>query len=139
MKYTKLGNSDLHVSRICMGCMGFGNAHTGQHSWTVDEEHSREIIKRGLELGINFFDTAIGYQNGTSEQFVGRALKDFARREDVVVATKFVPRSAEEITAGVTGQQHIAKLLDTSLQHLEMDYVDLYIYHMWDYGTPLYV
>ena len=138
MKYTKLGNSDLHVSRICMGCMGFGNAQTGQHSWTVDEEHSREIIKRGLELGVNFFDTAIGYQDGTSEQFVGRALKDFARREDVVVATKFVPRSGDEIAAGVTGQQHIAKLLDTSLQHLGMDYVDLYIYHMWDYNTPIY-
>lgn len=138
MKYTKLGNSDLNVSRICMGCMGFGNAQTGQHSWTVDEEHSREIIKRGLELGVNFFDTAIGYQNGTSEQFVGRALRDFAKREDVVVATKFVPRSAEEIKAGVTGQQHIAKLLDTSLTHLGMDYVDLYIYHMWDYNTPIY-
>ena len=138
MKYTKLGNSDLNVSRICMGCMGFGNAQTGQHSWTVDEEHSREIIKRGLELGVNFFDTAIGYQNGTSEQFVGRALRDFAKREDVVVATKFVPRSAEEIEARVTGQQHIAKLLDTSLQHLGMDYVDLYIYHMWDYNTPIY-
>ena len=138
MKYTKLGNSDLNVSRICMGCMGFGNAQTGQHSWTLDEEHSREILKRGLELGVNFFDTAIGYQNGTSEQFVGRALRDFAKREDVVLATKFVPRSAEEIEAGVTGQQHIAKLLDTSLQHLGMDYVDLYIYHMWDYNTPIY-
>lgn len=138
MKYTKLGNSNLNVSRICMGCMGFGNAQTGQHSWTVDEEHSREIIKRGLELGVNFFDTAIGYQNGTSEQYVGRALKDMARREDVVIATKFVPRSAEEIAAGVSGQQHIAKLLDTSLQHLGMDYVDLYIYHMWDYNTPIY-
>lgn len=138
MKYTKLGNSDLNVSRICMGCMGFGNAQTGQHSWTVDEEQSREIIRRGLELGVNFFDTAIGYQNGTSEQFVGRALRDFTRREDVVLATKFVPRSAEEIEAGVTGQQHIAKLLDTSLQHLGMDYVDLYIYHMWDYNTPIY-
>ncbi len=138
MKYTKLGNSDLNVSRICMGCMGFGNAQTGQHSWTLDEEHSREILKRGLELGVNFFDTAIGYQNGTSEQFVGRALRDFAKREEVVLATKFVPRSAEEIEAGVTGQQHIAKLLDTSLQHLGMDYVDLYIYHMWDYNTPIY-
>ena len=138
MKYTKLGNSDLNVARICMGCMGFGNAQTGQHSWTLDEEHSREILKRGLELGVNFFDTAIGYQNGTSEQFVGRALRDFAKREDVVLATKFVPRSAEEIEAGVTGQQHIAKLLDTSLQHLGIDYVDLYIYHMWDYNTPIY-
>ena len=138
MRYVKLGNSDLTVSRICMGCMGFGNAQTGQHSWTVDEEHSREIIRQGLELGVNFFDTAIGYQNGTSEQYLGRALKDMAKREDVVVATKFVPRSAEEIAAGVTGQQHIAKLLDQSLQHLGMDYVDLYIYHMWDYNTPTY-
>lgn len=93
MQYTKLGNSDLNVSRICMGCMGFGNAATGQHSWTLDEAASREIIKRGLELGVNFFDTAIGYQNGTSEEYLGRALKDFARREDVVVATKFPGRS----------------------------------------------
>lgn len=138
MKYTKLGNSDLTVSRICMGCMGFGNAQTGQHSWTIDEEHSREIIKRGLELGVNFFDTAIGYLNGTSEEYVGRALRDFAKRDDVVVATKFVPRSQAEIDAGVTGQQHIAKVLDTSLQHLGIDYVDLYIYHMWDYNTPIY-
>ena len=71
MKYTKLGNSDLTVSRICMGCMGFGDATRGQHTWTLDEEHSRQIIKRGLELGINFFDTAIAYQSGTSEQYVG--------------------------------------------------------------------
>lgn len=71
MYYTKLGNSDLSVSRICLGCMGFGNAANGQHSWTIDEEHSREIIKRALELGVNFFDTAIGYQSGTSEQYVG--------------------------------------------------------------------
>ena len=138
MEYTKLGNSDLTVSRICMGCMGFGNAATGQHSWTIDEERSREVIRRGLELGVNFFDTAIGYQNGTSEEYLGRALKDFARREDVVVATKFPGRSPEEIEAGVTGQQHISNLLDKSLQHLGMDYVDLYIYHMWDYATPLY-
>ena len=73
MKYTQLGSSDLKVSRICMGCMGFGNAATGQHSWTLDEAASREIIKRGLELGVNFFDTAIGYQNGTSEEYLGRA------------------------------------------------------------------
>lgn len=81
MEYTKLGNSDLNVSRICMGCMGFGNAKSGMHSWTVDEEHSREILKRGLELGVNFFDTAAGYQGGTSEQYLGRALRDFAKRE----------------------------------------------------------
>ena len=137
MKYAKLGNSDLQVSRICMGCMGFGNAATGQHSWTVDEARSREIIRRGLELGVNFFDTAIGYQNGTSEQYLGRALKDLARREDVVVATKFPGRSPQEIQEGVSGREHVRRMLDESLSHLGMDYVDLYIYHMWDYATPL--
>ena len=137
MKYTKLGNSDLNVSRICMGCMGFGDAGNGQHNWTIDEAHSREIIRRGLELGVNFFDTAIAYQSGTSEQYLGRALRDFARREDVVVATKFLPRTPEEIAAGVSGQEHIRRMLDKSLENLGMDYVDLYIYHMWDYQTPL--
>ena len=137
MKYTKLGNSDLNVSRICMGCMGFGNAATGQHSWTVDEAQSREIIKRGLELGINFFDTAIVYQNGTSEQFLGRALRDFAKRDEVVVATKFAPRTQEEIDGGISGQKHIENYLNRSLKNLNMEYVDLYIYHMWDYHTPM--
>ncbi len=138
MKYTKLGNSELSVSRICLGCMGFGDAGKGQHSWTIDEGHSREIIKRALELGVNFFDTAIGYQSGTSEQYVGRAVRDFAKREDVVVATKFLPRTEDEIAAGITGQQHIERMLNTSLSNLGLDYVDLYIYHMWDYQTPLY-
>ncbi len=138
MKYTKLGNSDLNVSRICMGCMGFGDAARGQHSWTLDEEHSREIIKRGLELGVNFYDTAIAYQSGTSEQYVGRALRDFAKREDVVVATKFLPRTPEEIEKGISGQQHIENMINTSLKNLGMDHVDLYIYHMWDWNTELY-
>ena len=138
MQYTKLGNSDLTVSRICMGCMGFGDPQNGQHSWTLDEAHSREIIRRGLELGVNFFDTAIGYQSGTSEQYLGRAVKEFAKREDVVIATKFLPRTPEEIQAGVSGQQHIQRMIDTSLRNLGLDYVDLYIYHMWDYATLLY-
>ena len=138
MQYTRLGNSELEVSRICMGCMGFGDAGNGQHSWTINEEHSREIIRRGLELGVNFFDTAIGYQSGTSEQYLGRALKDFAERDSVVVATKFLPRTPEEIEAGVTGQVHIEQMINTSLKNLGMDHVDLYIYHMWDYETPLY-
>lgn len=138
MLYTKLGNSSLNVSRICMGCMGFGDAANGQHSWTVDEEHSREIIKRGLELGVNFFDTAIAYQSGTSEQYLGRALRDFAKRDQVVVATKFLPRTNQEIESGVTGQEHIERMLNKSLKNLGMDYVDLYIYHMWDYRTPIY-
>lgn len=138
MKYTKLGNSDLQVSRICMGCMGFGAPEKGQHRWVIDEDASCQIIRRGLELGVNFFDTAIAYQGGTSEQYVGRALRDFARREDVVVATKFLPRTTQEIADGVSGQQHIETMLDQSLKNLGMDYVDLYIYHMWDYNTPLY-
>lgn len=138
MKYTKLGNSELNVSRICMGCMGFGDSGRGQHSWTIDEEHSREIIKHGLELGVNFYDTAIAYQSGTSEQYLGRALRDFARREDVVVATKFLPRMPEEIEQGISGQQHIENMINTSLRNLGMDYVNLYIYHMWDWKTPIY-
>ena len=138
MQYTKLGNSDLTVSRICMGCMGFGDAACGQHSWTVDETQTREIVKRGLDLGINFFDTAIAYQSGTSEQYLGRALRDFAERDNVVVATKFLPRTPQEIAEGISGQQHIQRMIDKSLQNLGMDYVDLYIYHMWDYETPLY-
>ncbi|MBR3201635.1 MAG: aldo/keto reductase [Mogibacterium sp.] len=138
MKYIKLGNSDLNVSRICMGCMGFGDSARGQHSWTLDEENSREIIRRGLDLGVNFYDTAIAYQSGTSEQFVGRALRDFAKRDEVVVATKFLPRTPEEIEQGISGQQHIENMINTSLKNLGMDYVDLYIYHMWDWNTPIH-
>jgi len=136
MEYIKLGNSDLDVSRICLGCMGFGDPTIGQHSWTIDEEHTREIIRHAIDLGVNFFDTAIGYQLGTSEQYVGRALRDMARREDMVVATKFLPRTEEEIAAGINGQQHVMNSINTSLEHLGMDHVDLYIYHIWDYKTP---
>ena len=138
MKYTKLGNSDLNVSRICMGCMGFGDSSKGQHSWTLDEEQSKAIIKRGLKLGVNFFDTAIAYQSGTSEQYVGRALKDLAKREDVVVATKFLPRTPEEIEKGISGQQHVENMINMSLKNLGMDHVDLYICHMWDWNTPIH-
>ncbi len=137
MKYVNLGKSDLKVSRICMGCMGFGNSATGQHSWTIDETQTREIIRHGLDSGINFFDTAIVYQNGTSEQFVGKALRDFAKRKDYVIATKFTPRTQEEIDAKISGQQHIVNYLDQSLKNLGMEYIDLYIYHMWDYHTPM--
>ena len=136
MEYIKLGNSELEVSRICLGCMGFGDSSIGQHSWTIDEEHTREIISRSLELGVNFFDTAIAYQLGTSEQFVGRALHDMAKRTDVVVATKFLPRTENDIKAGIDGRQHVLNSINKSLEHLGMDYVDLYIYHIWDYNTP---
>lgn len=137
MKYTKLGKSGIDISCICLGCMGFGIAGNGQHSWTLDEDSSRKIIKRALELGINFYDTAIVYQNGTSEQFLGRAIRDFARRDEVVIATKFLPRTPDEIAAGISGQQHVSHMLDKSLKNLGMDYVDLYICHMWDYHTPI--
>ena len=138
MEYVKLGNTDLNVSRICMGCMGFGDPKNGMHTWTLSEKESLEIITNGLDNGINFFDTAIGYQNGTSEQYVGKAIREYANREDVVVATKFLPRTEEEIKNGVTGQQHIHGMVEKSLENLGLDYIDLYIYHMWDYNTPLY-
>ena len=137
MEYVKLGNTDLSVSRICLGCMGFGDSTAGQHSWTVGEEETRAIVKRAIELGVNFFDTAIAYQGGTSEAYLGRALRDFAKRDEVVVATKFLPRTADEIAASISGQRHIGDSIDASLAHLGMDHVDLYIYHMWDYNTPL--
>ncbi|EOC1326661.1 aldo/keto reductase [Cronobacter dublinensis] len=137
MQYTRLGKSDLTVSRICMGCMGFGAPSAGQHRWTLGEAESREIIRYGLEQGINFYDTAIAYQNGTSERYVGRALRDMAARDDIVVATKFLPRTPEQIAQGISGKEAIAHSLDLSLQNLGMDYVDLYIYHLWDYNTPV--
>lgn len=137
MKYITLGNSDLKVSKVCLGCMGFGDAQKGMHSWTLPEDKSREIIKYALDNGINFFDTAMAYQGGTSEEFLGRAIKDFAKREDVVIATKFSPRTQKEIDDGITGQQHVRNCLEASLKRLGMDYVDLYILHSWDYNTPI--
>lgn len=137
MEYIKLGDSDLNVSRICLGCMGFGDSSSGMHTWTLDEEKSMEIIKKALENGINFFDTAIAYQNGTSEQYVGRALKKLAKREDVIIATKFLPRSQKEIENNISIREHINTMLNKSLANLETDYIDLYICHMWDYSTPV--
>ena len=137
MKYVQLGNSDLKVSRVCVGCMGFGEAEKGMHSWTLPEEESKEIIKYALDNGINFFDTAMGYQGGTSEEFLGKAMREYAKRQDVVIATKFIPRTMEQIKEGITARQHIETCLNSSLKRLEMDYVDLYILHMWDYNTPV--
>ena len=137
MKYTTLGKSDLKVSRICLGCMGFGDAKKGMHSWTLPYEESKEIVKYALESGINFFDTAMGYQGGTSEEYLGRIIKECANREDVVIATKFVPRTESEIKNNISAQQHVENCLDASLKRLQMDYVDLYVYHFWDYNTPI--
>lgn len=137
MEYIKLGNSDLMVSRICLGCMGFGEAKQGIHSWTLDEEKSTEIIKKALDSGINFFDTAIAYANGTSEQYLGRALKKLVKREEVVIATKFLPRTKEEIEDNISAREHVENNLNKSLNNLGVDYVDLYICHAWDYNTPI--
>lgn len=137
MEYTKLGNSSLNVSRICLGCMGFGDSSQGMHSWTLDETNSREIIKYAITNGINFFDTAMAYQSGTSELFLGRAIKDFAKRDEVVIATKFSPRTQAEIEMKINGQQHVENCLNASLERLDMDYVDLYICHSWDANTPI--
>jgi len=137
MEYVKFGKTDLNVSRLCLGTMGFGAANVGQHTWTLDEEKSKEIIRHALDLGINFIDTAIGYSNGTSEQYIGRAIKEYEKRENIILATKFFPRTQDEILNNISGKEHINKLLDTSLKNIDTDYIDLYIYHFWDYNTPI--
>lgn len=138
MRYTKLGKTDIEVSRICLGCMGFGDPKRGQHSWTLGEDDSREIIRYALDKGINFFDTAIAYQGGSSEEYLGRALRDYAKREDVVIATKFTPRTQDEIDRNIGGAEHVAEMLNASLTNLSTDYIDLYICHMWDYNTDIH-
>lgn len=138
MEYIKLGSSDLEVSRICLGCMGFGDAARGMHTWTLGYEQSKEIIAYALEKGINFFDTAMAYQGGTSEEYLGRALKEYqVKREKVVIATKFTGRTAEQIAEGISAKTHMEKCLNNSLRRLQTDYVDLYILHAWDELTPI--
>ena len=137
MDYKKLGQSDLLVSRICLGCMSFGDRNRQGHSWTLDEAESRRIIRHALDQGINFLDTAAGYQEGTSEAFIGRAIRDYAKREDIVLATKVFPRRAGQIDPAVSGGDFIRKMLDASLKRLGTDYIDLYILHAWDPHTPI--
>ncbi len=137
MEYTKLGSTGLEVSRICLGCMGFGDATRWIHQWVLDEESSRPIIKRALELGINFFDTANVYSLGASEEILGRALRDFARRDEVVIATKVHGRMREGPNGGGLSRKAILSEIDHSLRRLGTDYVDLYIIHRWDYETPI--
>lgn len=137
MQYIKLGNTGVDVSRICLGCMGFGDAAFGHHSWVLNEEQTRPVIKRALELGINFFDTANVYAGGTSEAFVGRALKDFARREEIVLATKVHFRMHEGPNGAGLSRKAITSEIDNSLKRLGTDYVDLYQIHRWDYDTPI--
>ncbi|MCS2169814.1 aldo/keto reductase [Scandinavium sp. TWS1a] len=135
MQYNKLGTTDLNVSRLCLGCMTFGEPDRGNHAWTLPEESSRPIIKHALEGGINFFDTANSYSDGSSEEIVGRALRDFARREEVVVATK-VYHQTGDLPQGLSRAQ-ILRSIDDSLTRLGMDYVDLLQIHRWDYDTPI--
>lgn len=137
MEYLKLGKIGLKVSRICLGCMSYGVPERGTHPWTLDEENSRPFIKRALELGINFFDTANSYSDGTSEEIVGRALRDFARREDVVIATKVYFPTHEDVNARGLSRKSIMFEIEASLQRLGTDYVDLYQIHRWDKDTPI--
>ncbi|MEN4888107.1 aldo/keto reductase [Erwinia billingiae] len=135
MKTTTLGTTDLTVSRLCLGCMTFGQPDRGRHAWTLPEESSRPLIRQALESGINFFDTANSYSDGSSEEIVGRALKDFARRDEVVVATKvYFPMS--NLSGGLS-RANIMQSIDDSLGRLGMDHVDLLQIHRWDYNTPL--
>ncbi|HPD40889.1 MAG TPA: aldo/keto reductase [Anaerolineae bacterium] len=137
MEYTRLGSTGLQVSRLCLGCMGFGDAERWTHKWVLDEENSRPIIKKALELGINFFDTANVYSLGKSEEILGRALKDFARRDEVIIATKVFSRMREGPNGAGLSRKAIMTEIDNSLRRLGTEYVDLYQIHRWDYETPI--
>lgn len=137
MEYVNLGQTGLKVSRICLGCMTYGVPDRGAHPWSLDEETSRPFFKRALELGINFFDTANTYSDGTSEEIVGRALRDFARRDEIVLATKVFYPMREGPNARGLSRKSIMIEIDASLRRLGTDYVDLYQIHRWDKHTPI--
>jgi aryl-alcohol dehydrogenase-like predicted oxidoreductase len=137
MEYVKLGKTGLDVSRLCLGCMGFGDPGRGFHKWVLDEQNSRPIIKRALELGINFFDTANIYAQGTSEEIVGKALKEYANRDEIVIATKVFSRMHEGPNGAGLSRKAIMSEIDKSLKRLGTDYVDLYQIHRWDNHTPI--
>jgi 1-deoxyxylulose-5-phosphate synthase len=135
VEYTRLGSSGLEVSRICVGCMSFGEK--GDRPWTLGSESARPIVKRALELGINFFDTANVYSNGSSEEITGKALRDFARRDEIVVATKVRGRTSPGPNGEGLSRKAIMAEIDNSLRRLGLDYVDLYQIHRWDPNTPI--
>jgi len=137
MEYTRLGSTGMKVSRICLGCMGFGDATRWIHKWVLDEDNSRPIIQKALESGINFFDTANVYSIGASEEILGRALKDFARRDEVVIATKVFGKMSDSPNGSGLSRKAIMSEIDKSLKRLQTDYVDLYQIHRWDYETPI--
>lgn len=137
MQYTTFGNTGLQVSRLCLGCMTYGESGSGTHEWTLDEATSRPLIRQAIEAGINFFDTANAYSAGTSEEILGRALKDFAQRDEVVVATKaYAPWRRAPNTLGLS-RKALFQAVDDSLRRLDMDYIDLFQIHRWDYNTPI--
>ena len=137
MEYIKLGRSGLDVSRLCLGCMRFGVPERGAHPWTLNEEQGRPFIRRALELGFNFFDTANTYSDGTSEEITGRALRDFAKRDEVVVATKVFHSNRKGPNSMGLSRKAIMSEVDASLRRLGMDYIDLYQIHRWDRRTPI--
>jgi len=137
VKYVKFGQTGLDVSRICLGCMTYGVPDRGAHPWTLDEDASRPLIRQAVEAGINFFDTANAYSDGTSEEIVGRALKDFTRREETVIATKVFMRTRKGPNGAGLSRKAIMQEIDASLKRLGVDYVDLYQIHRWDYDTPV--
>lgn len=137
MEYTRLGTSGLEVSAIILGCMSYGDPARGAHEWTIPEESSRPFIRRALELGITTFDTANVYSGGSSEEIVGRALGEFARREEVVIATKVHGRMRDGVNGAGLSRAHIMEQIDASLRRLGTDYVDLYQIHRWDPTVPI--
>ena len=137
MKYRRLGRSGLKVSRLALGCMSFGSPQAGAHEWTLDEDQSRPLIRAALESGINLFDTANAYSAGTSEEIVGRALKDFARREEVVIATKVYAPMHKGANGMGLSRKAILEEVEASLRRLGTDYIDLYQIHRWDPQTPI--
>ncbi len=137
MDYVKFGKTGLDVSRLCLGCMTYGVPNRGGYPWTLDEEQSRPLIKQAVELGINFFDTPMSIRDGTSEEIVGRALKEFTRREDIVVATKVYARMRPGPNGAGLSRKAILGELDNSLRRLGTDFVDLYQIHRWDSTVPI--
>ena len=137
MKYTRLGKTGLEISALCLGCMSYGEPQRGPHAWTLPEEESRPFIQKAIEEGINFFDTANGYSAGSSEEILGRAIKDFGNRDDVVIASKvFMPMRRGRNAVGLS-RKAILTELDASLRRLGMDYIDLYQIHRFDGRTPV--
>ncbi|WP_027108517.1 aldo/keto reductase [Lacticigenium naphthae] len=137
MEYTRLGNTGLEVSKICLGGMSFGDPNKWIHSWVLDEEQSRKIIKKSLDMGINFFDTANVYGLGSSEEIMGKALKDYAKREEIVIATKVSGKMHEGPNGEGLSRKYILHEVEESLKRLETDYIDLLYIHRWDHHTPI--